>query len=211
MPHKDPEKRREYMRAYRAANRERLNAAVRSRRAANPEPRRAAEKRWYEAHPERRAAAGAAYYIANRQKVLDQSAARYAANPDRARERNRNAFFRRAHGLTPEQFAQIWEAQKGLCYLGGHPLPTDLKHVHIDHDHSCCPPNTSCAYCRRGLACQSCNNAIGLLMDDPDLMERAADALRAAKREARKRIANKPVQEELPINVAPLRRRKESA
>jgi len=112
----------------------------------------------------------------------------------------------RKHGLTPEDFAELWKAQDGRCYLCERDLPRERKQVHVDHDHTCCPPRNSCDKCRRGLACQGCNTAIGYANDDPDRMEIMAANLRRVKAETRQRI-----QEELPINVRRLERREESA
>ena len=89
-------------------------------------------------------------------------------------------WLRRAHGLTPEDLPKLFKAQGGLCYLCEKPLSTDMKNVHIEHDHRCCPTGKSCTRCRRGLACNKCNSVAGLASDDPALLRRIADNLEAA-------------------------------
>ena len=42
-----------------------------------------------------------------------------------------------------------------------------LTFWHIDHDHACCGEKRSCAQCRRGILCQPCNVALGLMRDNP--------------------------------------------
>lgn len=44
----------------------------------------------------------------------------------------------------------------------------------VDHDHFCCPGAKSCGKCIRGLLCNPCNTAVGLLEDDPDILYSAA-------------------------------------
>lgn len=206
MPYKDPEKRREYARQYNADHREQNNARNRAARAAGPEAARASDRARYDRDSQRILARGRARYADNREAVLERMRAEYAASPDRKREQNHATWQRRAHGLTAGQFAEIWAAQEGRCYLCGNDLPHDRKQIHIDHDHACCPPGQSCAFCRRGLTHTKCNNGIGLFDDDPDLMERVAAMLRIAKAQSQLRIAGKPVQDELPLNVTPIRR-----
>lgn len=95
-------------------------------------------------------------------------------------------------GLTPAELARMREAQHGLRYLCGDPLPDDRYFLAIDHDHRCCPPKASCACCRRGLTCHSCNVLIGHAKDDPDRLRRIADNLEAAIAAATPRIASRP-------------------
>lgn len=47
----------------------------------------------------------------------------------------------------------------------------------IDHDHDCCPGRKSCGKCIRGILCQNCNTAIGLMNDDKERMLRAIEYL----------------------------------
>lgn len=96
--------------------------------------------------------------------------------------------------MSPEDFTRIREAQQGLCYLCGDPLPDDRARVAVDHDHRCCPRKKSCEYCRRGLACNRCNLLIGWAKDDPQLLRLIADKLEAVITAATRRIASKPSQ-----------------
>jgi hypothetical protein len=131
----------------------------------------------------------------------------YARNPRSKEEiRERHLFAR--HRMTPADYQAMWDAQDGRCCYCERPLPAEQRQVHIDHDHACtCGPKKTCASCRRGLACEACNIAIGKAGDDPDRMERMAANLRRLKAEATGRINGAAAQDELPINVVRLSRR----
>lgn len=98
------------------------------------------------------------------------------------------------HGMSAGDLARLREEQQGLCYLCGNPLPDDGYFLAIDHDHRCCPPKRSCAYCRRGLTCHSCNLVIGHAKDDPERLRNIAANLEAALAAVSQRIARKPAQ-----------------
>jgi len=120
---------------------------------------------------------------------------------------------KRRHGLRLEDWARILDEQGGRCCYCRRPLdPENAKVTAVDHDHSCtCGPRKSCSACRRGIACTNCNVIVGMAHDDPDRLDSIAANFRVLAAAARERISGKPVQEELPINVTPIRRRKESA
>lgn len=104
------------------------------------------------------------------------------------------------------------KASDGCCHACGAVFDLDTFRKadtpHVDHDRSHCPGRKSCGKCVRGLLCDNCNRAIGLLGDDPDRIRRVADWLEKAKADVRTRVADAPVQTELPIEVIPLRPRK---
>lgn len=115
-------------------------------------------------------------YRGNRDREIARVRAWQKANPGRVkawRQKNRdrlNKQLRKIHlrnkfGLTVEEYADILEAQGGVCALCKAP-PTPGISLHVDHDHGTGEI--------RGLLCVRCNNAIGLLREDPDLMQRAA-------------------------------------
>ena len=148
-----------------------------------------------------------AWYVRNREKIRQQkrdnreerlAKARQAYHRDRDARLARNMLS--SHGMYPEDWARIWEAQNGQCYLGGEPLDElGPRFVHVDHDHSCCPIHFSCPVCRRGLACHNCNTLIGLAGDDPDRLRRIADALEAAQAAVENRKA--AMSEQLTLDI----------
>lgn len=54
--------------------------------------------------------------------------------------------------------------------------PLTRRTARFDHDHACCPSDAdvTCGRCVRGILCNACNSALGLLQDDPALMRKAA-------------------------------------
>lgn len=92
----------------------------------------------------------------------------------------------RFHGITAEQWDEIWQEQEGLCYLCEEVMTRPLdgggrksrgSDAVIDHDHECCPSGRSCSSCRRGLAHRWCNDIAGRAHDDPDFLRKIADNL----------------------------------
>src|SRR6185312_16910761 len=122
-----------------------------------PEKDREYGRRYRQAHPER---------VRERKRRERENWQRLGINPQLPSMRK----FR--HGPDHEvMWATFWDAQQGLCYLCGDPLSTEsYRDIHVDHDHTCCPKGRTCAFCRRGLACDRCNMLIGAAGDDPDLL-----------------------------------------
>jgi hypothetical protein len=70
------------------------------------------------------------------------------------------------YGITLEQYNMLLEEQNGACAICGTKSDSYLS---VDHDHK--------TKIVRGLLCQSCNIALGLLHDDIGLGERAIEYL----------------------------------
>lgn len=186
MPRRTPEQNARRRAEY-ALNRDKINAA---RRAARDSEKDSADQRArYWQDPEKAREQRRAYYARNHEKERSTRRVFYGRNREEMLRRSALNRARARHGMQPEDWAQLREEQDGCCYLCGDDLPDDTRLIHIDHDHSCCPRNYSCGTCRRGLACNRCNQAIGLAGDDPDRMERMAGNLRSAKREVAARMA----------------------
>lgn len=81
-------------------------------------------------------------------------------------ERQRAIVLKR-HGLTPEDYAELFLKQGGRCGICGSPGVGPLR---VDHDHE-----TGAV---RGLLCHKCNVGLGHFNDDPDLLARAQEYLR---------------------------------
>lgn len=89
--------------------------------------------------------------------------------------RPRESKLRSLYGVTAEDYEIMAESQGFVCAIceqhddrlseSGVPMP-----LSVDHDHS-----TSRV---RGLLCHRCNTAIGLLRDDPTIVDRVAEYLR---------------------------------
>ena len=76
----------------------------------------------------------------------------------------------RRFGVTAEEVADIFLGQNGRCAICRAKEPSGSGDWHIDHDHVTGKI--------RGLLCNRCNLAIGLLQDDPDVMDSAARYVR---------------------------------
>ena len=97
MPYRDPETRRVYAAAWRAANPERVRASR-----AQDKARNAA---WRAANPERVRASRAAYYVAHPERERERNARYRAANPERVKASQ--AASRAAHSET----VKAWQAE----------------------------------------------------------------------------------------------------
>jgi hypothetical protein len=96
-------------------------------------------------------------------------------NAERHLETNRNWRIPRTYGIPAAQYDDMLAAQGGLCAICGEKektvhgrtgMPFNLS---IDHDHQ-----TGRV---RGLLCQACNRAIGMLKDDTDVLRKALEYL----------------------------------
>lgn len=119
--------------------------------------------------------------IKSRQKREDPE--RFRAYSQTWRERNpghARTWRLSKYGMTAKSFDALLAAQGGACGVCGTTDPGGRNgQWHIDHDHKCCPtPEKSCGKCVRGLLCQSCNMALGLFRDDPDIIARAIEYVR---------------------------------
>lgn len=95
----------------------------------------------------------------------------YYKNPQKRTELKRKFEVLRKYGITLDQYNQMVIDQNGLCKICNKP-ETDphKKNLSIDHCHLTGKV--------RGLLCNHCNRGIGLLKEDYDILQRAADYLR---------------------------------
>ena len=81
------------------------------------------------------------------------------ANPEKRVQYWRNRQLKKL-GLSYSDYVALWNTQRGAC-AGCGAINTKLV---VDHDHK-----TNIA---RGLLCQNCNLALGLMRDNPDNIQR---------------------------------------
>lgn len=116
--------------------------------------------------------ANAVYKPSCKQCASDRAMEWYHANRDRADENRIRFNLRTLYGITLEQYEEMLRAQGGVCAICKQDEPaahgrTGRKFkLSVDHCHD--------SGRIRGLLCQKCNRAIGLLGDDPATLHRAA-------------------------------------
>jgi hypothetical protein len=70
--------------------------------------------------------------------------------------------------MSVEEYDALFKAQKGLCAICGLPSPDETR-LGVDHDHL--------SGKNRGLLCDPCNMAIGLLKDEVSRLQAAIEYL----------------------------------
>lgn len=73
------------------------------------------------------------------------------------------------YSMTQGDWSALLESQGGVCAI----CQNISSNLVVDHDHNCCPGERTCGECTRGLLCGPCNSAIGLMREDPDIIQRA--------------------------------------
>jgi hypothetical protein len=132
----------------------------------------------------------AAYYLKNKDKVSALNAAWRAKNKEKIiayRIENKNYYRdyqlthkeeqkdwrrRKLYGISNDDFREILEIQENKCLICKE-LFSDNNLPHVDHCH--------CSGELRGILCGTCNRALGLFKDRPDLCRAAADYLEIYK------------------------------
>ncbi len=69
------------------------------------------------------------------------------------------------HSMIESQYTALLERQDYRCLICQRYLSEGNRT--IDHDHNCCPGNTSCGKCVRGILCKNCNAGLGMFKDNP--------------------------------------------
>lgn len=88
------------------------------------------------------------------------------------RDKRKDYYLRRTYGLTLVQYNEMLDAQGGVCAICGTDDPKGKSGTYfvVDHDHETGD--------NRGLLCNRCNRAIGLLGEDPGVLKSAVDYLK---------------------------------
>jgi len=94
----------------------------------------------------------------------------YAARCGEKYHRRSNLW--RTHKMTLEQFANLLDAQLGVCAVCAGP-PCGKGNYHVDHDHITGKV--------RGLLCHKCNVALGMVQDSVEHLNELIEYLEKAK------------------------------
>ena len=135
---------------------------MRAWRAANPDKVRAASKKYYDNNKAKCAARAKDWNARHPSYATKQSRKWRAANPDKIK-----CHSLRRVGFTLALRDQMLEQQNGRCAICAVEF-SSLKqmHMHADHCHQTGRP--------RGVLCKNCNTGLGAYKDDPDLLRAAA-------------------------------------
>ena len=107
-----------------------------------------------------------------------RAAAWKGAHPETTKAHMHSRHLLRRYNLSVEQYLKMLDDQGGVCYTchrtenGVH-----YKQLSVDHDHNCCPGSRSCGKCSRKLLCHQCNSILGMLDEDPVVLQCIADRL----------------------------------
>lgn len=79
-------------------------------------------------------------------------------------------------GLSKERFQEMLAEQDGVCAICFRPERSErFTTLTVDHDHSCCPSQSTCGKCVRRLLCHRCNKLIGFAEDNAVILRSAAE------------------------------------
>lgn len=172
---KDKETYNAYQKAWRTANKEKLKRYADKWRAKNPDRVKAAQQRYREANRDRIRQYQKSAVAVERDRLRAQTPERkaqvreyhkryYAENRNKILARSKERRFAQ-YALTRSAFAAMLDTQNNKCAI----CQTTPKVWNIDHDHKTGKV--------RGLLCNPCNIAIGLLKDSPQFCLLAAKYL----------------------------------
>jgi hypothetical protein len=123
------------------------------------------KRKWQQENPEKRV------------EYSRRQHARYEADPEKYRAYFRNRRIKREYDLTEAEYAAWVVKQGGRCGICGKE-PSGQWHgdrmLNVDHDHE-----TGAV---RGLLCNRCNRALGLVGDTEEAVQKLMDYLIGAKR-----------------------------
>lgn len=90
----------------------------------------------------------------------------------------------RSNGMCKTHNSTSWtysvsSLQMQVLYDRGCQICGSTENLRVDHDHSCCPGDSSCGECIRGCLCSGCNMALGAFQDSAPVLQRAIAYLSA--------------------------------
>ena len=106
------------------------------------------------------------YYQANKEKRILKSRKWHTDNKDKAKANK----LRSRYNISTEQLEVMYKEQGDCCKICNTHKYNTPRGLFIDHNHDTLEV--------RGLLCSHCNTAIGMLKDDPKLLDKAKQYLK---------------------------------
>jgi hypothetical protein len=137
------------------------------------------------------------FYDNHKESELARNKQFYRDNKDTQKIRHRN----NRHHIKQDWFDVRLMEQDNKCAVC---LEEFTDTPHIDHNHECCKPSTSCERCRRDLLCKDCNLGLGRFKDNTEVLERAIQYLKRHKENEWKTCesTSQAQTSETPLNIA---------
>ena len=155
----------EYQRQWRLRNLDKRHAIEKRYRKKNRERIRKASKRYCDRNRKKRRASANRWYRDNKGYVAEQKRLQHLADPSRRRAQQLKHKF----GMTLDEYRQAVKAQKNCCAACGVRFTATGKFKScVDHDHS---KGTKKRGSARGVICNRCNLVLGLVADDPHVLD----------------------------------------
>ena len=137
-------------------------------------------RQWVIDNPERKREADASYRATHKEQLSEYFRLYHIAHRQIRLDVGWKGHLRRRYGLTPEDYADLFALQGGVCGICHRP-PTN-KRLHVDHDHACCPGKVVCGgTCIRGLLCFGCNTGIAKFDENPQSLFAAITYLQQSR------------------------------
>ena len=111
-------------------------------------------KKAYEKHKDSVLERHKQYYREHQDKAREYGKRYYEEHP----EVSRRASLKWAHGITPEEYDELLAKQEGKCAICGRGQDDLPRRLAVDHNHTTGKV--------RGLLCDNCNTAVGLLHEN---------------------------------------------
>ena len=161
------QRRREAKARYRAKNRAILNEKNRFYRKNNPDKVKESNNNWTKNNRNKKNAHAKKYRDSHKTEVEILWNDWYTKNKLRVRENK----FKRVYGLTNEDYDKMLQEQNFCCKICGiKNSETKQGYLVVDHCHKSGKV--------RSLLCNGCNTGLGLLKENPEVLEKAAQYLR---------------------------------
>ncbi len=108
------------------------------------------------------------YRQKNKVRIAEYNRGYRQRNKEKLTKRRRDNHLQCSYGITLEDYDRMLEAQQGCCAICS--SKPEMKRLAVDHNHSTGKV--------RGLLCDLCNRALGLLKDDYQIVKSVENYLR---------------------------------
>jgi hypothetical protein len=160
-----------YLKAWKLKNAEHIKQYNDAYHAANPDYEKERCKKWKRKNREKVSEYNRKWNKENRERRNELNKQWQQSNPEyRDNKFAYNLMYN--YNITVDDYNRMLANQDGHCAACPATERTvgRVRRLCVDHARSCCPRTKSCGKCVRGLLCNPCNRALGLLMDNEETL-----------------------------------------